>query len=164
MTTIRDFFERDFGTLSVGKALPTRNLATAASFELQGRVHYDYDANAKFVSYFIPRETHPMEIATLALQKHADILTGVEGVECSSRLPGERVTSSRELRFTGRVFLYMENGLSEPEIDGLESLGKQLGLAVRYRGPVYAAERTALEKPWAFISRTPCTGPVLPVG
>jgi hypothetical protein len=57
MATLREYFDTDFP--SVLNAASTLSLTikqadSTATFDVRGRVHYDFDSSTKYASYFIP--------------------------------------------------------------------------------------------------------------
>jgi hypothetical protein len=55
MATLREFYDRDFThVLNLGKPLQART--PDGMRDLHARVHIDFDANAKFISCYLPAE------------------------------------------------------------------------------------------------------------
>jgi hypothetical protein len=79
------------------------------------------------------------------------ILDAVKGLLVTTGYPGEQQLSSSDLKFSGRIFIYVEDLLPEVQLKGILELGKQKGFDVVMRTPVSAAERSRYEKPLAFI-------------
>jgi hypothetical protein len=76
--------------------------------EVTARLHLDFDANAKYVSLFIPDIPGVECPEVLALNRVAEILTWPEkevGVQFA--LGGEK-KDSKDLIFTGQIYLYSE--------------------------------------------------------
>jgi hypothetical protein len=75
-----------------------------------------------------------------------------DDIEVQSHLPGERAMTTGQLRFAGRLFVYHEGNLPEELLDRVAAGAAEADIAIQFRGPTFAAERTALERPLAFIS------------
>jgi hypothetical protein len=64
---------------------------------------------------------------------------------------GPFIGSTKDLIFSGRIFLYSRVGLQETDIKALHTRANELRISVIFRGPQYAEERSIIEKPQAFI-------------
>jgi hypothetical protein len=120
--------------------------------EIVARLHWDFPANAKYVSFYIPAMPDvpcPEELALNGL----DALLKVPGaeIEVSMGFAGERM-NGMDLVFSGRVYFYSERAISPECQSRIIEKGKERGLSIIFRGLGYAAERTRWEKPLAFIS------------
>lgn len=149
MATLRELYDTDFSrVLNVASSIEVRTPDSAV--EVQARVHFDFDANAKYLSCHLT--TQASTAATgVGLIEHVDELLAIgANVEVQSGYPGQRPASSTQLRFAGRLFVYHEADI--PGLEGIEEYGAARGVLVQFRGPAFAAQRTMLEKPLAFIS------------
>ena len=136
--------------LNVGDVLRLEKVGELV--EVPGRVHLDFDANAKFLSCFLSSEASTEAICDALANGFVTILTLGEGVAVKSGFVGEDLVASEELQFAGRLFIYHDGELDEGFKKRLSESVLGHGLFVRFRGPRFAAERTKLEKPLAFIS------------
>ncbi|MEN6317354.1 MAG: toll/interleukin-1 receptor domain-containing protein [Syntrophaceae bacterium] len=73
-------------------------------------------------------------------------------VTISSSRPTLHPINTAELTFCGRIYIYCDTDLSQSDIDLIHSEGLKRGLFIEYFGPSWAKERSAIEKPLAFIS------------
>jgi hypothetical protein len=152
MATLREYFDTDFArVLSVGKPLPVGSSTGNDAVQVQARVHLDFDSNTKYLSCFIPETSAPLSVSVALLKGIERIISIADGVEVETALPGEEMRSSRELQFSGRVFLYTEQAFAAEKATQLCAEAKQNGLHLQIRGPEFAVRRSALEKPLAFI-------------
>jgi TIR domain len=152
MATLRQYFDTDFN----------RVLSVHDTWELTGpdrairvivRVHHDFDANAKFVSCFVPSCENSGSASAAILNKCEEILGIDSGVIVQmGHTHLEETIDSRELRFTGRVFVYSESEIPDLDARHLIETGTGNGLAIRIRGPRYAMAKSKVERPVAFIS------------
>ena len=70
------------------------------------RLHFDIEANAKFVFYYlIPDASNPALCKTLATST-ASFVTSRRIYEMGVSREGEAPISSNDLSFTGRIFIY----------------------------------------------------------
>ncbi len=153
MATIRDYFDTDFEREFVG--------SNTFDFELRsnGRLvsvpvelHYDFDANAMFVCFYVPKVPEPLDFIR-DICAHVDRVLAIgEGKEILSGKHGELPARSEDLVFTGRVFVYAEDDLTDEQVAEIKQFLREHGLYFRFRGPGYARARSAFEKPLAFIS------------
>ncbi len=158
MATTRDYFDTDL----------SRNLSTHVDWKMQceseaslppirARIYQDFDANAKYWSFFIPEGVDIVGYVTAIFKTPmtSRCVLSDEGdpiiVETGFADYSERVTSET-LVFTQRVFLYVDSQLSVEFRKQIETLGVQHGLHVLVRDREYAAKRSAHEKPMAFIT------------
>jgi len=123
------------------------------AIEFIAKVHMDFEASTKFISFFVPAGPMCAKLCIyLALNPNLAIsLDSGVGITGSDKA-GEPMAHARELRFSGRVFVYADQELSEEETNLVMEAGKSMGLDVRVRGPLYAAKQIDVENPLAFIS------------
>jgi len=153
MATLRQYFDNDFPNLSVDRSVRLRGPGFEEEISL--KILMDFNSNTKYLSLYIPCNSSYLDICKRILRNLDRLLAIDDRVEIKTGLPGERLISSKNLAFSGRVFIYSENNASESEIDELDQFAKQQKLHIQYRGPEFAKERTAMEnpeKPLAFIS------------
>ncbi len=155
MATLREYFDADFQRImNVGSSLtltkPTEPLTTV---EIPGRVHYDFDSGTKFVSYFVSSSPDSALLCEALIANPGVLLDASKSsLLVTTGFPGERVLSSADLRFSGRIFVYSEDMLTPEQAQNLEQTGKVRGLDVVIRTSKVAEERSRFEKPLAFIS------------
>jgi len=152
MATLREYFDADFNT--VPKISNTFPLTKASeTVECIARVHLDFDANAKYLSFFIPECENPVSACAAILEKQKEILSKlVEGLEVTSGFVGEKLVRSQDLVPSGKVFIYSESSIENPALNILQEEAKNNGIILQFRGPTYSQKRSELEKPLAFIS------------
>jgi len=158
MATIREYFDTDLNKcLSAHVDWQMRSDSDASLPPIRARISQDFDANAKYWSFFISDRADVVEYANAIFRMPETkrcVLCGESDsvyVEMGFADYSGRATSET-LVFTQRVFLYVDAQLSEELRNQLVSLGSQSGFHVLVRDREYAAKRSALEKPLAFIS------------
>jgi hypothetical protein len=153
MGTIRDYFETDFPRDFVGRKTlcfecgPDRRLV-----DVPAELHFDFDANALFVSFYLAAVADPVGLVRAACAQTGNVLTLRDGRGIRLGKDGELQAHAEELVFAGRVFVYMENDLPDEEIERLAAAMRPHALYLRCRGPRYARARDEFERPLAFIS------------
>lgn len=154
MATLKEYFDTDFTrVLNVAQPLTVASRSGDDPVQVQARVHFDFDSNTKYVSCFVPETPDPLSVSVALLKDIKQILSIADGAIVQIGFPGgEEARDSRDLRFSGRVFLYTEHRIPSDKAAQLSAEAKGNGLSVQIRGPEYAATRSAWEKPLAFIS------------
>jgi hypothetical protein len=158
MATIREYFDTDLNRcLSAHADWQMTTEAEQALPPVRARISQDFDANAKYWSFFIPEGVDVVEYANAifnapetkgcVLSRDGDAVY----VEMGFADYTERATSDT-LVFTKRVFLYVDHHLSQHSREALSTLGKRYEFHVLVRDREYAEKRSALQKPMAFIS------------
>lgn len=151
MATLREYFDTDFSkVLNVANNLKVNGAAFEQ--EIFVKVHMDFDSNTKYLSVYLPTNSSHQNICKGIMQNLDPLLAIGNSTAVQTKLPGERLMNSKGLNFSGRLFIYSENEISEAEIDELEEFAKGKNLSLQYRGPNFSKERSAIEKPLAFIS------------
>lgn len=152
MASLHEYFVKDGAqNLTLHETWALKNAGGAIVGELIARLHLDFDANAKYVSFFIPEVPAGGCPEALALDKLAEILNWPESkVEIHG---GFGVTKdARELVFTGQIYVYSERPVSEELKARLIAKTKVAPYKLTFRSTEYMNERNKWEKPRAFIS------------
>jgi hypothetical protein len=156
MGTVRDYFEIDFPHVMRFESGIEVDLVMAPDeqvvCEFKFRTHLDFNANAIFYSAYVDHSQHAADLAASFVTHTYDIVANTpEGIS-SSGLATDPLIQARDLRFAGRVFLYIDAEIPDSHAERLVTLGRELGIAAVVRGRRYASARTAEERPAAFIS------------
>jgi hypothetical protein len=170
MSTVRSHYEGDFATSFKMAVVPP---GTNADTEI--RIHYDFDANASFISCYVAGLTTSLEQLKVLLSncregtnvtfagrielpaaRHVSAEYRIENmtqIEISARFYGDPdEVSFKTIPGTRRFFIYSELQLSDEEIRGLKLHGDTLGMQVQFRSQKYVERRALFSKPLAFIS------------
>ncbi len=138
----KEYFDSDFNRiLSSRQTQKLKCAATGDEVEVIARVELDFDANTKFISYYIPQTSSLFDVCKALLSNSEAALSISESCYIEQEFCGERIASS-ELRFSGRIFIYSEGELTGEQKEVLRMGAKEVGLAVQFRGPQYATERS----------------------
>ena len=152
MATLRQYFDTDFKLLSVHRIWRVRT--DKELIPVIARVHYNFDAGVKFVSFYVPAVPNTLRVLLDLLTKIPMLLEGIESkVEVHVGWSGsEEKDQIKDLPFSGRVYMYCETELLPSETGELEKAAAGLAMSVRMRGRVMMQARAADERPHAFIS------------
>lgn len=154
--TVRDYYEIDFPHVMRFESEVEVDLIMAPDEQVECafpfRTHLDYNANAIFYSAYVSHSQNAANLAASFLKHTYDIVANTPDGILSSGLATDPLMHARDLRFAGRVFLYIDADIPASHVEGLVMLGNELGIAAVVRGRPYAAARTAEERPVAFIS------------
>ncbi|MFH1110560.1 MAG: toll/interleukin-1 receptor domain-containing protein [Planctomycetota bacterium] len=148
---MRQYFDTDFArVLAVFETWGVHGPGNDVS--VIARLHLDFDGNAKYGSCFVPACDNPGSRCRALLDQVDKLLRVDSGVRVQAgHVDLDESTDSRELRFTGRLFVYTETDIPCDERRSLTVLAATRGLALRIRGPAFAMARAKRERPMAFI-------------
>jgi hypothetical protein len=154
MATLHEYFVKDGAqNLTIDEKWSATNQLTGKILgEITARLHLDFDAFAKYISFYIPKMDELECPEALALNRIAEILkwpeerTGVQAGFASEK------TDAKHLTFTGQVYLYSERPVREDLKARMVEEAARTGHHLTFRSSVYMEERNKWEKPVAFIS------------
>jgi len=153
MASLKEYFDKDFSyILSSQQPQKLRSAAGDVEVEIVARLHLDFNSNTKFVSYLVPLCDGLIDVCASLVRNPDWAQRAGDAVLVKSGFVGEQPSDSTDLKFSGRVFIYTEGELPTSAEEFLRRLAEETGLSLRIRGPEYAKQRSALEKPLAFIS------------
>jgi len=154
VASLNEYLKKDFGQfMTVDQEHTLTNETTAQSVKVVARLHFDFTACAKFASLYLPSGADVLSIVRHYASDISLALKVADGVLVESgfgRLPKE--TSSVDLLFTGRLFVYSEDELSEGHRAQIRKFCKEKGIHLVLRSKTYRDERNRYERPLAFIS------------
>jgi hypothetical protein len=105
------------------------------------RVYLDFSGKNEFIGFYIPSSGKEFEACLALVGRVQPIITNLSKRHEAIGGDAGGVTSSRELTFSGRVFLYHEWPLSNKQkADVVEAYGAK-GLDVQFRGLDYLADQ-----------------------
>jgi hypothetical protein len=152
MASLHEYFVRD----------GSQNLTTQQSWTLTrpdgssigeavARLHLDFDANAKYISFYIPALDEVDCPEVILLNALPDILSWRDNFVWSTGFESERM-EARDLVFTGRVYLYSEQPVAYEPKKRMLAEAKAQRLNLVFRSIEYITDRNKWEKPRAFVS------------
>ena len=152
MATLHEYFVKDgAANLTTQQTLGFGDRAGAKLGEFIARLHFDIEAHATYVSFYIPSIEGIECPEALALNAVPQMLKWREEVIVSAGF-GEEMKDARELVFTGQVYLYSERPVREAHKGRLLEEAKKIGNHLTFRGGEYVAARDKWQRPLAFIS------------
>ena len=153
MATLREYWATDPRDLLFNTELELRQSADGPILlKVMARAHMDFEAGAKFVSFYVPE--HPeIELPELSLLSAVDQVFGdASGLEINTGFGGHLDMSSSDLAFTGRVYFYSEDPVSEVGKARLRQVASASGLSLVFRSQEYVKVRNEASRPLAFVS------------
>jgi TIR domain len=153
MATVKEYFDKDLSSVLTFSTSLLFIDSLGNTTEIQIRVHFDFNARVKYVSFYVPSYPYALLVLEDVLAKLPKLAHELEDHmgRAIGGMVGEKGTDARDLEFSGRVFFYSEDLVDQDRLDAITKAAGEKRLFVQYRGPQYAAERSALEKPVAFI-------------
>jgi len=154
MATLNEYFKKDFSRfMTVAQEHTCVHQATGASTNLIVRVHSDFEACSKFGSIYIPSGAPAKDIVLYFINDISQLLKVNDGVLVISGFGRfEMETSSEQLAFTGRLFIYTEDELDCESLNEIKTFSASKGMHLVFRSKTYSEERNRYERPVAFIS------------
>ena len=153
MATLRQYFDTDFNRTLSGHR--PRNFTINKDknfFEVVERLHYDFDANAKYISYYIPAAANIAELCCYIIDNPEWALSITKSAEVSWGYLTDQIKTANSLIFTNQFIFYIDELLNQEDIQAIVSHGNKKGFFVQIRDKKYATKRTETEIPLAFIS------------
>jgi hypothetical protein len=138
-----ELFNKEFNTLL--RSEEHRNLrlkkpdGKTETVTISEKEYLDFQGKSKFLSYYIPTSDYAYEICEYLPDLYK---TTMKDMESKSEVRGgiaqdSSLTSSKDLIFTGRIYIYYEDIFSSHQLAQLELLYESKGLAVIFRGHTY---------------------------
>jgi TIR domain len=154
MATLYEYFVRDGAqNLTLHQSYPITDKATGSkNGEFTARLHLDFDANAKYLSFYIPNMVGLVCPETIVLNEVATILKFLEAqVAVVAGFHGEE-RDAGELVFTTQIYLYSERPVPTELRERMNVEARAAGHRLTFRSVEYMSARNKWEKPRAFIS------------
>ena len=105
------------------------------------KVYLDFDARTKFIAFYIPRSEYSYESARSLWSQVPPTFAAVEkniGVQAGYH---QNLTDLKDLKFSGRVFLYYEDNFNLRQLADLVDAYKAHGMALDFRGPSFLGDQ-----------------------
>jgi hypothetical protein len=153
MATLREYFDRDGSNLLCIRQPLQLAQNGETVLEVLARLHLDFEANTKFVSFYIPHTDKVACPARIVLNYVGTVLNWTTtSVGTYVQRPGDQMIDGSDLRFSGRVFVYSEDPVSDEDREYIQKRSTEVGQMVIFRLGRYAEERSKAETPQGFIS------------
>jgi len=153
MATLREVYDAAHPEGNVGRDL-TFSIG-GFSYILPGRCHSSFDTNTRFVSYFVSRAPDwRMAVRVLLNNAQAACEHADRAVELFMGNPtlGVPMRKSNDLRFAGRMYLYVETTFTDEDRSGLLAAGAERDLNIELRDLHWLQGYNASNRPLAFLS------------
>ncbi|RWA71908.1 toll/interleukin-1 receptor domain-containing protein [Mesorhizobium sp.] len=152
MATLKEYFFKDARALTQHAEFPITDRDGNELVKVISRVHLNFEANAFYVSFYIPARNGVDCPELLCLNSLGQLFEWKRNLHVTTRLPNLQETTSDDLRFTGRIFLYSEEPVPDHFKEQIWQEAKPLGHLIEFRSVEYMEARNRAEKPLAFIS------------
>jgi hypothetical protein len=145
--TFKQLFENGWPNLTAYYSVSILKLSTGtvhAEIKLPWHLNGDFGARSRFLEFFLDDNVFPEEAfaACVFISKNYQqfIDAADSSIDIAGQLPEDSsVTHFKDMIFSGRIFIYYRNPeLSLQQKSALESLYKQSGLSLQFRGEDYA--------------------------
>jgi hypothetical protein len=152
MATVTDYFNID--QTHDPKVTSVSELTAGDGAQILFKMFQDFASGAIYLVFRLPQVSNALEHCISLIQEHSlnTALGAAPKFAIRSDNPSGFEVESPTLKFCGRVYIYSDNQLTQEQLTVLNREGKKRGLTVQYIGPEWAAHRSSLEKPLAFIS------------
>jgi hypothetical protein len=148
--TLHYLFKHDFdNTLRLSQQISVTEKTTGKIVTFEAQAYLDHPARSEFVGVYLPYTTSDDTFIKCQLfsDSYKELLDHPT-TESTAGMVGEEMMSSKDLLFSGRVFIYHENTLSLEQRASLDALYKSKKLSVQFRGFGYLSGRLlAQQKP-----------------
>lgn len=115
------------------------------------RLHFDFEANALFVSFYLPAMDEVTCPEAIVLRDVSKVLAFREKTVVSMGFPPDMHHGS-DLVFTGQIYLYSERPVRSEDRERLHREAAAAGHRLSFRSVEYVERRSMVERPKAFIS------------
>jgi hypothetical protein len=154
MATLHEYFVKDGAqNLTCDEKWQMENKETGEKLgEITARIHFDFEAHAKYLSFYIPVMGGVELPEAIALNDMSNLLKLPEervGVQMGI---GEERKDGKDLVFTGQVYLYSERPVPEDLGKRMIEEARTTGHHLTFRSTTYMEERNKWERPRAFIA------------
>ena len=142
--TIKEHFENDFPEyMKIGNVATATHADGSPPAVIPWSVYYDFPKQAKFISLFVPDCDTTFGDCKFLTEYIHEFLEKVEkDVSTSELSPGDSdPIESKDVRFTGRVYIYHEGNLTVSEKGKLSDFYKERGMSVQLRGTDFAVAK-----------------------
>lgn len=138
MASLHEYFVKDGAqNLTTHQTWPLTNAKGDNLGELTVRLHCDFDANAKYISVFVPEMPDVECPEVFALNEVQNILKWPETRIGMQSCTGEEKHDAQDLVFTGQVYLYSERPVPQEIKARLIAESKAVGYRLTFRSVEY---------------------------
>lgn len=153
MTTIREYYDTEAKALNAESSWIVQHQNASNGITVLGKISYRIDENIKYWSFYFPQNT-PIDYI-----KYMFSLSEVKKCHLEDELSqiigyvdSPEKYNLEDFQFTKRIYIYIDEVLTNEQIEELKKHGQDFGFVVILRDKKYAVERSERAKPLAFIS------------
>ncbi|MEO6103595.1 MAG: hypothetical protein ABIP44_08155 [Pseudoxanthomonas sp.] len=140
--TIHNYFQKDFpDQLSVSYVEKMISAKTSQPcYDVEVRLCYNFSSNSKALLFYFPKSNRAFSACEHLASYARDIINKIDSAgTVEQKMPSDlSFESSKDLVFTGKVYIYIENEFSLEELGRLEGAYKANCLSPVFRGITYA--------------------------
>jgi hypothetical protein len=133
--TLHDLFVSDFPNVLKGRTNFPITAPDGTVVTTEAQLYLDHAGKSTFIGFYVPSTSLTYK-ACAYLAEHSEIPLGLASSVRDGGMVGER-TPTKDLVFTGRVYVYHQDELSYAELASLTQLYESKKLSVHFRGPAY---------------------------
>jgi hypothetical protein len=102
--------------------------------EIRTRVHFDFNARVKYISFYVPYYPHALLVLEDVITKLPQLARELEDHmgKATAGMVGEKGTDTRDLEFSGRVFFYSEYRVDQDRLEAIIKAAEGKSLFVQY--------------------------------
>jgi hypothetical protein len=145
--SLHELFKTDFNTLLRQSIEMKANLSNGKTITLYATEYFDFQGKSKFIGFYIPASGPISNSSYIACGLISEeYKKTMDNIESSTIITGGFVgdsqqTSSKDLSFSGRIYIYHDDVLSLQQLATLEKIYQSKGLSVVFRGNEYLIAR-----------------------
>ncbi|HBG61609.1 MAG TPA: hypothetical protein DDX37_07260 [Candidatus Omnitrophica bacterium] len=137
--TLLYLFNHDFGDrlLRSREDEVLKSIKDGSETKIKSQIFYDFEAQTKFVGFYIPSDPATFEICINLVDHYKDVFQQDAGIVVETEGPHLQPVQKSELKFSGRVFVYHEYPLLAEQKRKIFDLYNDHGLSIQFRGSDY---------------------------
>jgi hypothetical protein len=157
MPTLREYFTTELpGPAQSFDYFPRVGLH-GRPITVRAQVHFNFAHHVRYVSYFVPEGQYVLQLALFLARDPQPVLDKVSNLLVQFQSNREEAVycnpvTGGKLPFSGRIFLYIDEILSDEDKAELVRAAESSGINLQIKDKQYSNYQTLHEKPWAFIS------------
>lgn len=141
--TLRKLFDTDFDNFAKfnhdGELHAKSEDGNIIKIKIAYSVYMDFASKSRFIGIYIASSPATYHACKELPTFYHEILEEADGIEVNVQKPGDSSTEhSKELTFTGKIYVYYEDDLTLEQLGSLEALFKSKNLLPQFRGQRYA--------------------------
>lgn len=139
---LHELFDKEFSTLfrsSADRIFGIDDGTKKITIKISEKEYLDFQAKSKFIGFYIPSSLYSYRLCESLADEYKATIKDFESVGefKFGHVAESNITSSRDLVFSGRIYIYHEDNFSLQQLATLERLYESKGLSVIFRGHAY---------------------------